>query len=117
MLPDLLSTLIGVCLVCFAVLDLGALEAHGGILALSGAMLAALGFWANRIDYLKWPGATIIVAGVALLLLVVSGLATASSETAFWVVLWSGNAAGVVALWSALYRGPKAPAPEHVDQS
>jgi hypothetical protein len=107
MLPDLLSTLIGICLVCSTVLEPGLLEAHGWIVALSGAALAALGFWAHRVDYLKWPGATVVAAGLAIVLLVVSGVAARSPETAFWVIFWSANSAGLVALWSALYRGPK----------
>ncbi len=110
MIPDLLSTLVGICLVSFAVLDPGALQAHGGTLALSGAVLVAVGLWAYRVDYLKWPGLTAAVAGAAIVVLVISGLATASSESAFWVVFWSGNVAGVVSLWSALYRGPAASA-------
>lgn len=111
MMHDLLSTLIGLCLVCIAVLDPGLLEGHGALPGAAGALLIALGLWANRVDYLKWPGATVIVAGVALLLAVVSGLASQSPQTTFWVAFWSGNAAGVVSLWSALYRGPREAAP------
>ena len=107
MVQDLLGTLIAICLVCLAVLDPGFLEAHGAILAASGVALAALGVWAGRADYLKWPGATVLTAGVAIVLLVLSGLAARSSEWLFWVVFWSGNTAGVTSLWSALYRGPK----------
>ena len=107
MIQDLLGTLIAICLVCIAVLDPGILKAHGAILAASGVALAALGVWAGRADYLKWPGTTVATVGVAILLLVLSGLAAHSSQWLFWVVFWSGNAAGVTSLWSALYRGPK----------
>jgi len=107
MIQDLLSTLIAISLICFAVLDVGMLEAHRGIVALCGVALVALGFWANRIDYLKWPGVAVVIAGIALLLLIVSGLAASSSEWVFWVVFWSANTAGVLSLWSLLYRGPK----------
>ena len=106
MLPDLLSTLIALVLVCTAVLDGQMLEAHGWLLALSGVALAALGTWAYRVDYLKWPGVTVVVAGGAIVILVLSQLSANSSETAFWVVFWNANAAGLVSLWSALYRGP-----------
>lgn len=112
MIQDLLSTLIAILLVYFAVLDVGALEAHPWLLALCGAAFGALGFWAIRVDYLKWPGATAVIAGIAILLLVLSGLATTSSEWAFWIVFWSGNVVGVVSLWSVLYRGPKPSTPE-----
>jgi len=106
MVPDLLNTLVALCLVCSAVLDAGTIEAHLWIPALGGAAFVVLGFWANRVDYLKWAGVTAILAGAAILLLIVSGLAATSSETAFWIIFWSANAAGVVSLWSALYRGP-----------
>lgn len=112
MLPDLLSTLIALVLVCTAVLDGQMLESHGLILALSGVVLAVLGIWAYRVDYLKWPGSTVIVAGSAIVTLVLSQLSANSSETAFWVVFWSANAAGLVSLWSALYRAPHSVAEE-----
>lgn len=111
MIPDLLSTLIALCLVSFAVLDLDALTAHAGIVAVGAAALIVLGVWATRTNYLKWAGATVVVAGAAILLLVISGLASASSEWAFWGVFWSANAAGVVSLWSAFYRGPHESSP------
>jgi hypothetical protein len=110
MLPDLLSTLLALTLVCSAVLDASILESHGAIFALCGIAMAALGIWANRVDYLKWAGVTVIVAGAAILILFASRLSAASPETAFWVVFWSGNVAGLVSLWSALYRGPDEPA-------
>ncbi len=107
MLPDLLSTLLALALVCSAVLDQAMLETHGAILAVCGIAMAALGIWANRVDYLKLAGMTVIVAGAAILLLFVSRLSAVSPETFFWVVFWSGNLAGLVLLWSALYRGPR----------
>jgi hypothetical protein len=106
MVPNLVNTLIALCLVCSAVLDAGVLQAHAWIPALSGGALVVLGFWANRIDYLKWVGVTALLGGAVIVLLIVSGLAAKSSETAFWIIFWSANAAGVVSLWSALYRGP-----------
>ncbi len=105
MLPDVLNTVIAIGLVCCAVLDLDAIRAHGLLLALAGGAMAALGVWATRSDYLKWPGATSALAGFALLAMVVAGFAS-SAEVSFWVALWSGTAAGIVSLWSALYRGP-----------
>ena len=106
MVPNLLSTLIALCLVCSAVLDVGILAAHSWIPALGGVAFVVLGFWANRIDHLKWAGVTAILAGALIVLVIVSGLAAKSSDTAFWTIFWSANAAGVVSLWSALYRGP-----------
>lgn len=107
MIPDLLSTLIGLCLVCFGVLDPELLNRHGAMLGVIALVLIALGAWATRADYLKWPGAAVIAAGLALAVAVISGLAFRSPESTFWVAFWSGNVAGVVSLWSALYRGPK----------
>jgi hypothetical protein len=105
MTPDLLSTAVGLTLVCVSVFDASYLQGHAPILALAGLILGGLGAWAYQADYLKWPGVIIIIAGAALVVVSVFGLAVASSETVFWVVFWSGNSAGVVALWSALYRG------------
>ena len=110
MIPDLLSTLIAIVLVCMAVLDKPLLDSHHGLLLVAGIALAVLGTIANRADYLKWPGVTVAAAGVAILLLIASGLSSASSETTFWVVFWSGNIAGMMSLWSVFYRGPRASA-------
>lgn len=73
---------------------------------LSGALLVTLGIWAYRVNYLKWPSATTIVAGGAIVILVLSQWRASSSETAFWVIFWSANAGGLVSLWSALYSAP-----------
>ncbi len=106
MLPDILSALIALVLVCTAALDPQMLVIHGLILAVSGAALAALGTWAHRVDYLKWPSVTVIVTGFGIFFLVLSGVSAKSPEIAFWVVFWSANAAGLLSLWSALYRAP-----------
>jgi hypothetical protein len=108
MIPDLISTLIAIVLVCATVLDQPLLDSQHGLLLVAGIALAVLGVIANRMDYLKWPGIAIAATRVAILMLIVSGLSSASSETAFWVVFWSANIAGLMALWSALYRGPQA---------
>jgi hypothetical protein len=105
MVPNLLSTILALTLVCSAVLDGPAFEVHPWVPAIAGAVSVALGFWANRVDYLKWAGIAVVLAGAAILVLVLSGLAARSSETEFWVIFWSANVAGVVSLWSALYRG------------
>jgi len=110
MVPDLLSTLIAIVLVCVAVLDKPLLESQHLFLIIAGIALAVLGAIANRIDYLKWPGVTVAAAGLAIVVLIGSGLSSASSETAFWVVFWSGNIAGLMSLWSVFYRGPRAAA-------
>lgn len=108
MIPDLISALIAIVLVCATVLDQPLLDPRHGLLLAAGIALAVLGVIANRVDYLKWPGVTIAATGIAILMLIVSGLSSASSETAFWVVFWSANIAGLISLWSALYRGPRA---------
>jgi len=108
MIPDLISTLIAIVLVCTAVLDQPRLDSQHGLLLVAGIALSVLGALANRVDYLKWPGVTVAAAGVAILILIASGLSSVSSETTFWVVFWSANIAGLISLWSALYRGPRA---------
>ena len=107
MTPDLISTAIAFALVCGAVLDRPLLNSHPWLVVAAGAALAALGIIANRVDYLKWPGLAVAAAGAALVVLIGSGLSSASPETGFWVVFWGGNVAGLMALWSALYRGPE----------
>ena len=106
MVPDLISTLIAIVLVCIAVLDRPALDSQHTLLVIAGVALAILGTVANRVDYLKWPGVTVAAAGLAMVVLIVSGISSASSEASFWIVFWCGNIAGLMSLWSAFYRGP-----------
>ena len=87
MMPDLISTLIAIVLVCVAMLDKPLLDSQHGLLFVAGIALAVLGAVANRVDYLKWPGVAIAGAGVAIAVLIASGLSSASSEAAFWVVV------------------------------
>lgn len=108
MIPDLVSTLVAIVLVCTVVLDQPLLNSQHALLPVAAVALVVLGAIANRVDYLKWPGIAVVCSGFAILLLIVSGLSAASSQTAFWVVFWSGIIAGVMSLWSALYRGPRA---------
>jgi len=110
MVPDLISTLIAIVLVCVAVLDRPLLDSQHALLVIAAIALAILGAIANRVDYLKWPGVTIAAVGLAMVVLIVSGISSASSETSFWVVFWCGNIAGLMSLWSAFYRGPRASA-------
>ena len=114
MIPDLIATLIAIALVCTAVLDRPLLDSQHWLLVIAGFALAVLGVIAHRLDYLKWPGVAIAASGMAIVILIVSGLSSASSEMMFWVVFWSGNIVGVMSVWSALYRGPRtsAEAPE-----
>ncbi len=56
MVPDLISTLIAIVLVCVAVLDRPALDSQHVLLVIAGVGLGVLGTIANRVDYLKWPG-------------------------------------------------------------
>jgi len=107
MLPDLVSSLIGLVLVCVAVLDKPLLDTQHALIALAGIALVVLGAIAKRVDYLKWPGIAVAAAGVAITVLITSGLAVTSPETAYWVVFWSGTVAGLTSLWSAFYRRPR----------
>jgi len=116
MIADIVSTIIAICLVGFAVLDVGALEEHKLFLVLAGIALAALGVGANRADYLKWPGVATLIAGIAVIVLAVSGFAALSSESIFWGTFWAGTVAGIVSLWSALYRGPAASSADDTQQ-
>jgi hypothetical protein len=108
MVPDLISTLIAIVLVCVAVLDRPALDSQHTLLVIAGIALGVLGTIANRVDYRKWPGLTAAAAGLAMVVLIVSGISSASSEASFWIVFWCGNIAGLMSLWSAFYRGPRA---------
>ena len=91
MVPDLLSTIIALSLVCIAVLEPSLFDGNVALLGIAGALLVALGVWANRVDYLKWPGATVAVAGLALLAAVILGRASHSPQTTFWVIFWANR--------------------------
>jgi hypothetical protein len=87
-----------------AVLDPALLEGSPWPLVLAALALVALGLWAYSSDYLKWPGITNVVLGVVLLVLLLLGARALSHALTFWAAFWSGNIAGVLSLWSVLYR-------------
>ncbi len=110
MAASLLNTLLGLWLVYAAVLDPAVLHNRASLLAASAAALLVLGFWAYRVDYLKWPGITDVVVGLLLLLVLLLSRAFGTSDVlVFWVVFWSGCIAGVVSLWSVFYRSGSPP--------
>jgi hypothetical protein len=76
MIPDLISTMIAIVLVCVAVLDKPLLDSQHGLLVMAGIALAVLGAIANRLDYLKWPGVAVASGGLAIVVLIVSGLSS-----------------------------------------
>jgi hypothetical protein len=104
MIASALNTLLGLWLVYAAVLEPGLLEKSPWTLGVSALALTALGMWAYSSDYLKWPGVTVVVLGLGLLVLVLSGARTLADQLTFWVTFWSGIVAGVLSLWSVFYR-------------
>jgi hypothetical protein len=104
MIASALNTLLGLWLVYAAVLEPGLLDKSPWTLGVSALALTVLGLWAYRRDYLKWPGATVVVLGLGLLVVVLSGARALADQLTFWVTFWSGVVVGVLSLWSVFYR-------------
>jgi hypothetical protein len=112
MLASALNALLGLWLVYAAILDPALLRSGPWTLGISAAALLLLGVWAYRSDYLKWPGIAVIVIGIGLLAMVLSGARSISWQLTFWVTFWCGVVAGVLSLWSVFYRGESPQAAE-----
>ena len=70
MIPDVISTLIAIVLVCATVLDQPLLASQTRAPVRRRHSTRSAGSVANRVDYLKWPGVAVAAAGVAILILV-----------------------------------------------
>lgn len=109
MIPNLVSTVVGLVLVYATVLRPTWVEQRYLPFAAFAAVMLVMALWARRSDAHPWFSSVNIVLAVALGVLSLLPLATLPSLT-FWGGFWVGSLVATVALWSALYRPRSAPA-------
>lgn len=104
MIPNLLSTLLGIALVYCAILAPGWINGNLWAMLGSGVLVAIFAWWARAGDKLKSFDVANATLGVALILL---GLASSAVKipqlVVFWWVFWVGIIVAVLAFWSALF--------------
>ena len=105
MIPNMISTLVGILLCYVVILSPGSMDLYRWLLPSSAILLFVMAIWARQSDYLRWHSSTNMILGAVLL--VISLLRPhISSQFTFWMVLWVGILEAVFALWAALHRPP-----------
>lgn len=111
MIPNLINTLLGLCLAYAAIFPtiLGAYP-HRWLLG-AAIVTAVLALWARASDDAPWQSTVTLVA--AAVLAVIAGAdryLIQSSVLLFWGVLWAGLISATLSLWAAIYRPREAAA-------
>ena len=105
MLANIINAFIGLWLAYVSIFGMSAPLHKPWILALTGLIIAGLGWLAYRGSFPGWQSATNIVLGLVLALMAAAAwLTPVSPMLIFWVQLWIGLIVSCLALWAALYR-------------
>jgi hypothetical protein len=105
MIGNLLNILLGLWLVYSAIFASPAGDMSIASLAASAIGVIAFAAWAQRADPMRWPSATNLVLGAALLVVAAARWAVyVPSLLSFWIILLIGITVAIVAMWSMLYR-------------
>src|SRR5215510_3553390 len=111
MIGNLLNVLVGLWLAYSAIFANPAGAMNNVVLAAAAVAIIVFAVWARQTDFLAWQSGTNIVLGAALLVMAalrwVIGVAPL---VAFWIILLTGIAVAIMAMWSMLYRS-ETPAP------
>jgi len=105
MIGNLLNVLVGLWLAYSAIFANPAGAMNNVALAAAAVAVIVLAVWARRTDSLAWQSGTSIVLGVSLLAMaVVRWLIGVAPLVSFWIILLTGIAVAIMAMWSLLYR-------------
>ncbi len=105
MTGNILNVLVGLWLAYGAIFSTPAGNINSAALAGGGVGAILFAAWARRTDRMRWQSGSNIVLGA--ILLVVAGAHWAfglAPLVCFWIVLLSGIAISILAMWSMLYR-------------
>jgi hypothetical protein len=113
MIANILNVAVGLWLAYSAIFSTPPGNVAGARLALTAVAAIIFAVWARRSDRMTWQSGSNIVLGAVLL--VTAGVRRAvalAPLVCFWVVLLSGIAVAIMAMWSLLYR-PETAATSH----
>jgi len=105
MIANILNVAVGLWLAYGAIFSTPSGNINAAWLAATAIAAIIFALWARRSDRMQWPSGSNIVLGAVLL--VTAGVRRAvgvAPLVCFWIILLSGIAIAILALWSLLYR-------------
>ena len=110
MIPNAVNTILGIIVVYCAVLEPNRTGEAPGLLALGGAVISGLAFWAQRGDQIKWFNVVNMGMGIGLLVVALWHAASPLHPLVrFWSLFWIGTTVSLFALWVLLYNREPVP--------
>jgi hypothetical protein len=111
MIANTVTVLIGLFLAFAAIFSAPPGEMNNPQLAVAAALVFSCAFFARRTDKMRWQSSTsFFLAGVLGLLAASRAYFGESLVSPFWIILLSGIALAIAALWAMLYRAEQEPA-------
>jgi hypothetical protein len=105
MIGNILNVLLGLWLAYSAIFSEPAGNANNAGLAAAAVACIFLALWARRSDAMHWQSRSNIVLGAVLLAIATARWAVGIAPlVCFWIILLSGIAVAIMAMWSLLYR-------------
>ena len=105
MIGNLLNILVGLWLAYSAIFAIPAGNMNNVALAAAAVAIIVLAVWARQSDRMGWQSGTNLVLGFVLLLVAaVRWAVNVAPLVCFWMILLTGIAVAILAMWSMLYR-------------
>jgi hypothetical protein len=105
MIANILNVLLGLWFAYSAIFSVPAGNANNAGLAAAAVACIVFAIWARRSDVMRWQSGSNIVLGAVLLAMAAVRWAVGIAPlVCFWIILLSGIAVAIIALWSLLYR-------------
>ena len=105
MIGNLLNILIGLWLAYSTIFASPAGDMNNVSLAVAAVAVVLCAVWARRTDRMRWQsGTNIVLAAVLSVVAVVRWVIGVAPLVCFWIILLSGIAVAIAAMWSMLYR-------------
>jgi hypothetical protein len=105
MIGNLLNILVGLWLAYSAIFANPAGDMNNASLAVAAVAVVLFAVWARRTDRMRWQsGTNIVLAAVLCVVAVVRWVIGVAPLVCFWIILLSGIAVAIAAMWSMLYR-------------
>ena len=112
MIANFATVLIGLWLIYRAIFSIPPGDTSQIELVAAGGAVILFALWARRTDFMTWHSWTnIVLAGTILLFAAAQRVLGIDPLVSFWVILLTGIAVAVTAMWSTLYRPKDAHAP------
>jgi hypothetical protein len=105
MIGNLLNILAGLWLAYSAIFANPAGNMNNTSLAVVAVAVIAFAVWARQTDRMRWQsGTNIALAAVLFVVAVVRWVIGVAPLVCFWIILLTGIAVAIAAMWSMLYR-------------